>query len=99
MHALLCPGAQDFNILITVILYVCFKFFCYLSFHHCDKIPDVNNLKVGKVYSGSRFQEFQSSDLLFLGLSEAECHGGEHVVEQRERKSWGQVVPFKDTPS
>lgn len=41
----------------------------------------------------------QSPVLLFLGLAEEECHGGEHMVEQREGKSWGQVVPFKDIPS
>jgi hypothetical protein len=30
-----------------------------VSFYPCDKIPEINNLKPGKVYFGSQFQKFQ----------------------------------------
>jgi hypothetical protein len=53
---------------------------CSLSFHHCDKIPEINQLKEGKTYLGSWFQKLQSSEMVLLlwacGDIMGEVHGG-----------------------
>jgi hypothetical protein len=68
-----------------------------LVFHHCDKIPEKNNLKGGKSYFGSPW----SFGSCFWASGETVPHGGKvcqrkpaHLMvakKQRERKGQNKI--------
>jgi hypothetical protein len=81
---------------------------CYSSFHYCHKIPEITNLKRGKVHFGSQCWRAQSM------MEWPHCFGtvaGQHIMVgtsgeaklfisrpgSRRGRSWAPVIPLKGT--
>jgi hypothetical protein len=56
---------------------------CWSTFHHCDKTPEINNLKEEEFILVFCFRGFssRSAGFIALDLSETEYHGDGSVVE------------------
>jgi hypothetical protein len=86
-------------------------FFFFLSFYRCDKIPNINNLKGGRIYFGSWCPRFQFMPALVPLLwtwdkpdHQQRSHSGAKLLtswwpgRQREKRMVrGQGIHFKDT--
>jgi hypothetical protein len=81
---------------------------CQSAFHHCDKLPEINNTKEEGFVLAHGFRVF-SSWLFGSAASghmcgEAEHHGGEPVIEQsasqdrEEAVGKRNVLPFELCP-